>query len=321
MGSAEQPQPPEEARGEKAVLIVEDGAAADGAGLGIDRVIDEIHSPHMREFRLVGEADGHGIRRVARRGPRPGGGETEIMQKVRFAAVEHEMDGIDRHDDAQERRAGLAARNEVAGIDALVGNAAGNGRADLGPFEIELRLFQSGVGGVELARGVALDRFSRVEFPYGQRLILDQRRRAIDVLGSDVELRLRPFDIGFRQLDGDLVGALIDDEQQVVLLDDLPFLEMNGVDESGNPGADFDSLQCGEAAGIFVPLGNALLERVRDGDGWRGRTRISGRLAVTAGQHVGDQQQSNQRHNADHGGNSPTHCDLAWRPECSPDQC
>src|SRR5580700_4991051 len=88
---------------------------------------------------------------------------------------------------------------------------------------------------------------------------LQQWRRAIDVLGRDVELRLRPFDIGFRLLDGDLVRALIDDEQQVVLLDDLPFLEMNGVDESGNPGADFDRLQCGEAAGIFVPLGNALL--------------------------------------------------------------
>ena len=46
MGAAEQPQPPEEARGEKAILVVEDGAGSDGAGLGIDRVIDEIHSPH-----------------------------------------------------------------------------------------------------------------------------------------------------------------------------------------------------------------------------------------------------------------------------------
>src|ERR1700682_4234646 len=75
---------------------------------------------------------------------------------------------------------------------------------------------------------------------------------------------------------------------------------MNGIDESGNPGADFDGLQWGEAAGIFVPFGDALLQRVRDGDGRRGR-RISSRLAVAAGQRVGEQQQSNQRHNAVHG--------------------
>ena len=31
------------------------------------------------------------------------------------------------------------------------------GRADLGPFEIELGLFQGGVGGGELAGGVALN--------------------------------------------------------------------------------------------------------------------------------------------------------------------
>ena len=57
----------------------------------------------------------------------------------------------------KQRRAGLSAGNEVAGIDALVGNAPGDRRADLGPFEIELGLFQGGVGGGELAGGVALD--------------------------------------------------------------------------------------------------------------------------------------------------------------------
>ena len=135
-------------------------------------------------------------------------------------------------------------------------------------------------------------------------------------MGSDVELRLRPFDIGFGQLDGDLVWALVYDEQQVIFLDDLPFVEMNGVDEAGDPGADFDGLQWGEAAGIFVPLGNALLQRMRHGNGrWRGRTR--GRLAVAAGQHIGSQYQRTQKHNADHGIVSPTRCDLTWSAHTS----
>ena len=151
MGAAKQPQPPEEARSQKAILVVENGAAADGAGLRIYCVIDKVHAPHMGEFRLVGEAHSHGIRRVPRRGSRPGSGKTKIVQKIRFAAVEHEVDGIDRYDDAQERCAGLAAGNEVAGIDALVGNAPRDRGADLGPFEIKLRLFQGSVGGGELA--------------------------------------------------------------------------------------------------------------------------------------------------------------------------
>ena len=111
----------------------------------------------MGVFGLVREAHGYGIRRIARRGSSPGGGKTEIMQEVRLATVEHEVDGIDRDDDAQQRGAGLSAANEVAGIDALVGNTPRDGRADLGPFEIKLGLFQGGVGGGELAGRVALD--------------------------------------------------------------------------------------------------------------------------------------------------------------------
>ena len=95
--------------------------------------------------------------RLAAAGTRPSSRDAPNPVAVRLAAVEHKVDGIDRHDDAQERSAGLSAANEVAGIDALVGNAAGNGRANLGPLEIKLRLFQGGVSGGELAGGVALD--------------------------------------------------------------------------------------------------------------------------------------------------------------------
>ena len=45
--AAEQPQPSEEAGREQSILVVEDGAAADGAGLGIEHVVDEIHPAVM----------------------------------------------------------------------------------------------------------------------------------------------------------------------------------------------------------------------------------------------------------------------------------
>src|SRR5271156_2612769 len=54
----------EEARREQAVLVVEDGACPDGAGLRIELIIDEVHRSRVREARLVGETDVHRIRRI-----------------------------------------------------------------------------------------------------------------------------------------------------------------------------------------------------------------------------------------------------------------
>ena len=55
MLAAEQSQPPEEPRRQKAVLVLEDRAAADGAGLGVDDVVDKVHPPDVLVFGLVGE--------------------------------------------------------------------------------------------------------------------------------------------------------------------------------------------------------------------------------------------------------------------------
>ena len=63
--AAEQPQPAEEARGQQAILVLEDGAAADGAGLGIEHVVDEIHPALMLVVGLVREP--HRDRVLARR--------------------------------------------------------------------------------------------------------------------------------------------------------------------------------------------------------------------------------------------------------------
>ena len=62
------------------------------------------------------------------------------MYKVGFAAIEHEVIRIDGHDGGQQRCATLSAGNQISGVDAPVRDAAGNRRAHLGPFEIELSL-------------------------------------------------------------------------------------------------------------------------------------------------------------------------------------
>ena len=65
--AAVETQPPEKARRQQSVLVVEDGAPANRAGLRVDDVVDEIHPALMLEVGFVRETDRDGIRRVAGR--------------------------------------------------------------------------------------------------------------------------------------------------------------------------------------------------------------------------------------------------------------
>ena len=64
--AAIEPQPPERARRQEQVLVVEHRAAADCAGMRVDLVVDEVHHATMRQFGLVGEAHRHRISDIAR---------------------------------------------------------------------------------------------------------------------------------------------------------------------------------------------------------------------------------------------------------------
>ena len=180
-------------------------------------------------------------------------------------------------------------------IDAPVGDAPGNGRAHLGPFEIELGLLQRGLGEATCARRLALRRSPRVEFPFGQGLAAHQRRRAFHVERGDLQPGLGALHVGLGLLDRELVGTRIDDEQEVALLDDLAVLEMDGIDETRDPRAHLDDRHRREAAGILVPLGDRLLQRARHRDRRRGRRRAGGGLAVATREQVGCEQQSTNR--------------------------
>ena len=132
-------------------------------------------------------------------------------------------------------------------------------------------------------------------------------------------LDLRALQIGLGLIDRELVGPRIDHEQQVALLDDLAITEMNGIDESGHPGANVDGRQRLEAAGVFVPFGDLLLQRLRHRDRRRRRRAAGGRLVVAAGEHAGAQCRNDENGRPHHGAifhagrappASPVHCFL-----------
>ena len=197
-------------------------------------------------------------------GRAPACGKAQVAQEVRLAAVEHEVDR-DRSTRSTVSNVApvCAAGDQVAGIDAPVGNAPGDRRAHLGPFEIELGLLRARLRAE--ATWPAASRWVDLRVSNSRSVKVWLRTSGVarsTSSGGDLELGPRAFHIGFGLLDRELVGARIDDEQEVALLDDLAVLEMDGIDEAGDPGADLDRLHRREAAGVFVPLGDRLLQRL-----------------------------------------------------------
>ncbi len=79
-------------------------------------------------------------------------------------------------------------------------------------------------------------------------------------------MRLGARDFGLCAFDGDLERPLVDGEEQVAGFDDLTVTEMQLVDEARDTGPYLDRSQRLEAAGEFVPLGDALGHRLGDAD-------------------------------------------------------
>jgi hypothetical protein len=116
-------------------------------------VVDEVHGAAMREFGLVGEPHRDRIGGVARGWTLALDAHARVADVVGLGAVEHEVDRIEGDDRGQQRGAVLAAGHQIAGIDAPVRDASGDRRADLGPFEVELRGVQRRLGRKHLRAG------------------------------------------------------------------------------------------------------------------------------------------------------------------------
>src|SRR5262249_34506287 len=119
------------------VRVGEGGPDADGAGLGVDRAVDERHAPLVGEHRTVRQQQ-------RQRGPRALGGaalRVELdpgreLQIVGLRDGEVDVDGVDRGDGGEQGRIALAY--EVATVHLYLAHDAGHRGFHGGVVDVEL---------------------------------------------------------------------------------------------------------------------------------------------------------------------------------------
>ena len=203
----------------------------------------------------------HRIGRIARRAALPIDAQPGVADVVGLRPVEHEVDRLEADDRRQQRRTGLAAGDEVAGIDAPVGHAPADRRADLRPFQIEFRRVQRRLGRHLLRAGDVEIGLALIEFAHRRRRGLHQLLGALIVGDVQHHLRLGADHVGLRRIHRELERALVDGEQQIALFDGAAVAEMHLVDVARDAWAHLDACRGLEPAGELVPLGDTAGER------------------------------------------------------------
>ena len=177
---------------------------------------------------------------------------------------------------SKRRVAGGAAGDQVAGRDPPVADAAVDRRAQFGEFDVERRLTHGRLvvvhGGLRVAEGLR----ALLEDLVGDGLVVHQLLAARVVGLGEGEIGFGLRQIGARLIERVLERPLVDGEQQIALLDDLPVLEMHAVEIAGDARAHLHRIDCGKAADIFVVIGDGSFDRLGDGD--RRRRRCAGLL-------------------------------------------
>ncbi len=155
-----------------------------------------------------------------------------------FRQCEHHADRLQLGDD--DDAGGIAGLDDVARIDQAQADAAGGRRGDVAIDQLQFLRIDRGLVDLDLRLVLAHQRVLR-----GQRLFLDRVLLVQHLVAHQVDLgvlqqghvvRHRAFGL----LQRDLVGARIDDGDQLVFLDDLPFGEQHFHQRAGHVGLDRD---------------------------------------------------------------------------------
>ena len=235
--------------------VGEGRAHADGAGRLVIGIVDEVDLAFHGPVGLVHELGLHHHRIAARRRDLSPFNEALIGHAVGLADIEEEVDGIERDDGGEQRGvAGNAADHEIADAELVAAGAAGDRRRHPRIVEIELRLVESGDGGIAgrrrrvhlrdalvvgLLRGVAL-------FP--------ELGGAGELGLGKIEIGVGLGEIGLGRFERELEGLRLDDEEQIALLDGLAVDEIDGFEIAADARAHVDEIDRLELPGEVLRL-------------------------------------------------------------------
>ena len=163
--------------------------------------------------------------------------------------------------------------NEVAGVDHALRDLSGDGRAYVRVFEVQLGLRQTRLRVQKVCLGAQDLRVAGVVNFLGNGVGGEQPLRALEICLGEQQARLNLLDRRLGRRESRLVGARVDDEQQVALLDYLPLFKENLFEIAADARAELDKLQRLDSRGVLVPNFKGFLGRLGDqnlGSGARG---------------------------------------------------
>ena len=275
----EQPQARKQPRREQPITVVEQRAAADGAGGGIQGVVHEDHHALVRIAALVGEPHLHWVAAVMR----PVARELGVFEIHLLISVEAHVDRIERHQRREER---LSIGHEIAAGNERAADAPGDGRGDSRELEVEGSGVECRLRRLDVRLGLLAPRRARVELLPGDGMLADELRRAIALGSGERELRARLGELGAGLVALGDVRPRIDHEQDVAFFDLAAVREVDRGDIAGDARPDLDALHRLEAPGELVELGDLARDRGGDRHLRRGRHGLMlGRLVPGATAH------------------------------------
>ena len=262
----------EKAGQERLARVWKAAPEAQGSGLRIDLVVDEIDGPRMRKALLVGQTqcDRHG----------DFAGRLGFALADQAADVEHGMlvdveIGVDRvHGDEVRQQRGVrlvAGLDHVADRDHVAADTPAHRGHNLGETEVELRGAQRRLGHPDRRGRLVAVAPGQVVIRLGVHFFPEQFGLAVEVRRDPGEVRLGQGEIGVRPGVLGLVGPGIEFHQHVPLLHQGPFLEIDLRQVPPDARPHLDRFHGVRPPGELRVVGDLFLDRITDLDGDRRR--------------------------------------------------
>src|SRR5580692_4851933 len=254
-----------QARRELTVFVLQHRARANGAGLRIQLIVDEIDRSRMGKSLLVGQPDPHGIARVARTWL-AAARHLRVSQVALFVGVKININRVHGDDRRKQRAAVGTAGHQIPArhlraADAPVDGAGHPGKVQIERGGLERRL---GAGDVGLGLRDGALAFVQLFLRHGAAVLELLHPLQFDL--TQFQRRLEALYVRGGAVVFGLIRPRVNDEEQGATLDQAALREGDLVDVAGHAWADLDRLDCLQPPGKLVPVLDALLQDLRDTD-------------------------------------------------------